>query len=95
MGALSNSGRRAANYVGFYKGLQSAGGAVMWSLDSHKASYIAEWSSNLGLLLGSVIVAAPLILFRIKDHIALEEDLADVDETIEDVVPTIPTTEKA
>ncbi len=33
MGALSNSGRKAANIVGFYKGIQSAGGAVSWRLD--------------------------------------------------------------
>jgi hypothetical protein len=95
MGAMSNSGRRTANYVGFYKGFQSAGGAVMWALDNDELSYIREWGSNLGLLLGSVIVAAPLILFRIKDHIDIEEDLQDVDETLEDVVPTIRTSEKA
>lgn len=90
MGSLSNSGRRTANYVGFYKGLQSAGAAVMWSLDDHKLSFKKEWGTNLGLLLGSVIIAAPLIFFRIKDHIEIEDDLVDVDETIEDVVPTVP-----
>lgn len=89
MGALSNSGRRTANYVGFYKGLQSAGAAVMWSLDRDKLSYKAEWGTNIGLLLGSLIVAAPLIFIRIKDHVEIEDDLVDVDETIEDVVPTV------
>jgi hypothetical protein len=44
----------------------------------------------LGLLLGSLVIAAPLIFIRIKDHIAIEDDLIDVDETIEDVVPTVP-----
>ena len=95
MGALSNSGRRTANYVGFYKGLQSAGAAVMWALDDDKLSFIGEWATNIGLLLGAVIIAAPLILYRIKDHIDIEEDLRDVDETLEDVLPTIPVTEKA
>uniref|UniRef100_A0A093VRI7 UNC93-like protein n=1 Tax=Talaromyces marneffei PM1 TaxID=1077442 RepID=A0A093VRI7_TALMA len=90
MGALSNSGRRTANYIGFYKGLQSAGAAVMWSLDRDKLSFKKEWGTNLGLLLGSLLIAAPLIFVRIKDHIELEDDLADVDETIEDVVPTVP-----
>ncbi|KAF5020588.1 hypothetical protein F66182_7383 [Fusarium sp. NRRL 66182] len=89
MGALSNSGRRTANYVGFYKGLQSAGAAVMWSLDRDKLSYKAEWGTNIGLLLGSLIVAAPLIFIRIKDHVEIEDDLVDVDETMEDVVPTV------
>lgn len=90
MGSLSNSGRRIANYVGFYKGLQSAGAAVMWSLDNNDMPYMNEWASNIGLLLGSLIIAGPLILWRIKDHVTLEEDLNDVDETIEDVVPTVP-----
>ena len=89
MGSLSNSGRRTANYVGFYKGLQSAGAAVMWSLDRDKLSYKSEWATNIGLLLGSLLIAAPLILVRIKDHVEIEDDLADVDETIEDVVPVV------
>lgn len=90
MGSLSNSGRRTANYVGFYKGLQSAGAAVMWSLDKNKLSFKKEWGTNIGLLLGSLLVAAPLIFVRIKDHVEIEDDLADVDETIEDVLPTVP-----
>lgn len=88
MGALSNSGRRTANYVGFYKGLQSAGAAVMWSLDSHKTSFMGEFASNWGLLLGSLVCALPVILLRIKDSVSLEEDLKDVDETLEDVLRT-------
>ena len=39
MGALSNSGRKAANLTGFYKGIQSAGGAVFWRLDGLKLPY--------------------------------------------------------
>ncbi len=33
MGALSNSGRKAANLAGFYKGIQSGAAAVFWRLD--------------------------------------------------------------
>jgi MFS family permease len=87
MGALSNSGRRSANYVGFYKGIQSAGAAVMWSLDSHKLAYIKEFASNWGLLSGSIIVAAPIIWLRINDNTSLESDLVNTDETKEDVLP--------
>jgi hypothetical protein len=39
MGALSNSGRKAANLTGFYKGIQSAGAAVFWRLDGLKTPY--------------------------------------------------------
>ncbi len=39
MGALSNSGRKAANLTGFYKGIQSAGAAVFWRLDGLKTPF--------------------------------------------------------
>ncbi|KIN08476.1 hypothetical protein OIDMADRAFT_152847 [Oidiodendron maius Zn] len=87
MGALSNSGRRSANYVGFYKGIQSAGAAVMWALDSKKISFLAEYASNWALLTFSLLVAAPVIFYKIKDHVDVEEDLAGTDETLADVLP--------
>jgi len=87
MGALSNSGRRSANYVGFYKGIQSAGAAVMWSLDSRKTSFMNEFISNWVLLAGSLIVAAPVIFLKIQDHVTVEQDLVGTDETLADVVP--------
>jgi len=87
MGALSNSGRRSANYVGFYKGIQSAGAAVIWSLDSNKLSFMNEFASTWGLLAGSLVVAIPVIFMKIKDHISVEEDLLFSDETLQDVLP--------
>ena len=87
MGALGNSGRKLANVAGFYKGLQSAGAAVMWSLDNDETSYMAEYASNWGLLAGALLFAAPVVFMRIKDTVSIEEDLQDVDETIEDVLP--------
>lgn len=87
MGALSNSGRRSANYVGFYKGIQSAGAAVMWSLDANNMSFMDELISNWVLLAGSLLVAAPVIFLRIKDHVTVEEDLKFSDETLADVLP--------
>lgn len=87
MGALGNSGRKLANLAGFYKGLQSAGAAVMWSLDKNKTSYMAELASNWGLLCGSLVVAAPVIFLKIKDSVPVEEDLKGTGETIEDVLP--------
>jgi len=87
MGALSNSGRRSANYVGFYKGIQSAGAAVMWSLDGKSISFLAEFASNWALLSFSLVCAAPVIFLKIKDHVTVEEDLQGTDETLEDVLP--------
>jgi len=88
MGALSNSGRRSANFVGFYKGIQSAGAAVMWSLDSRKISFMAEFASNWGLLMGALVIAAPVIFMKIKDHVPVEEDIKGTDETLADVLPS-------
>jgi hypothetical protein len=87
MGSISNSGRRSANLVGFYKGIQSAGAAVMWSLDSHKLSYKGEFISNWVLLASSCVIAAPVIFLKIKDHSTVEEDLVGTDETLADVLP--------
>ncbi|CZR62278.1 probable DUF895 domain membrane protein [Phialocephala subalpina] len=95
MGALSNSGRRTANYVGFYKGIQSAGAAVMWSLDSRKISFMAEFASNWALLSFSLLCAAPVVLFKISDHSLLEEDLQGTDETVADVLPANILAEKS
>jgi hypothetical protein len=86
MGALSNSGRKTANYVGFYKGIQSAGAAVAASIDSAKVAYLNELIGNWVLLAGSLLIAAPVIFFRIKDTVDIQEDLKDTDETLEDVL---------
>lgn len=87
MGALSNSGRRSANYVGFYKGIQSAGAAVVNNLDARKLSFRAEFISNWALLSASLVVAAPVILLKIRDHIDTEEELKGTDATLADVLP--------
>ncbi|KAM7199965.1 Major facilitator superfamily domain containing protein [Rhypophila sp. PSN 637] len=87
MGALSNSGRKSANYVGFYKGIQSAGASVVAHLDAIKLSYRAEFISNWVLLSTSLVIAAPVIFMKIKDHVPTEEDLQGTDETLADVLP--------
>jgi hypothetical protein len=87
MGALSNSGRRAANLVGFYKGLQSAGAAVAWSLEFNKSPYMEQFASNWGILCASIVVAAPVIFLRIKDHVDISDDLRNTGEEVEDVLP--------
>lgn len=87
IGALSNSGRRSANYVGFYKGIQSVGAAVVNNLDARKLSYKAEFISNWTLLAASLVVAAPVILLKIRDHVSAEDDIKGTDETLANVLP--------
>jgi len=49
MGALSNSGRKAANLAGFYKGIQSAGAAVFWRLDGLKKPFDVMFGATVCL----------------------------------------------
>ena len=39
MGALSNDSRKLAYFAGFYKGIQSAGAAVVWRMDAVQYSF--------------------------------------------------------
>jgi hypothetical protein len=87
MGALTNNGRKLANFAGFYKGIQSAGGAITWRLDDLKIPYMNMFASNWGLLAGSLIIGLPVILWKVEDSVALEKDLAFTDETVEEVAP--------
>jgi uncharacterized membrane protein len=86
MGALTNNARKLANFAGFYKGIQSAGSAITWAMDDHKVSYMAIFASNWGLLLGSLVCAIPVILWKVEDTTDLNKDLAFTDETVEDVL---------
>lgn len=87
IGALGNSGRKLANLAGFFKGLQAAGSALSYHLNDHAIPPMNEFASNWGLVVGSLVVAAPLVILRIKDHVPIEEDLAGTGETVADVVP--------
>lgn len=87
MGALTNNGRKLANFAGFYKGIQSAGSAITWRLDDTKIPYMHMFASNWGLLAGSLLVALPVILWKVEDSVSLEKDVAFTDETVAEVAP--------
>ena len=65
---MTNNGRKLANFAGFYKGIQSAGAAIIWRLDGlhNPPSYMALFASSWGLLAGSLLIAAPVMLWKIK-----------------------------
>lgn len=88
MGAISNNSRKLANFAGFYKGIQSAGAAIIWRLDGLKSPppYINLFASCWVLLAGSLVIALPVMILKIKDTVPIEEDLKFSDETIEDVI---------
>lgn len=85
MGSLSNNARKLANFAGFYKGIQSAGAAGMWRLDAELTPYMTEFASCWGLLLGSMLIASPVIFFKVKNSTDIEEDLRFSDETAAEV----------
>lgn len=86
MGAISNNSRKLANFAGFYKGIQSAGAAIIFRLDGYETPYMNMFLSSWILLAGSLVVALPVMLLKIKDTVPVEEDLKFTDETIEDVL---------
>jgi hypothetical protein len=90
MGALTNNGRKLANFTGFYKGIQSAGSAISPQLDANNVSFMAQFAANWGMLAGSLLIAAPVIFTKVKNTTDLDEDLEFTDETRADVLPPSP-----
>jgi hypothetical protein len=86
MGAITNNSRKLANFAGFYKGIQSAGAAIVFRLDGFKRPYMDIFLSSWVLLAGSLVIALPVMLLKIRDTVPIEEDLKFTDETLEDVV---------
>ncbi|WPG99915.1 Hypothetical protein R9X50_00273600 [Acrodontium crateriforme] len=85
MGSLTNNSRKLANFAGFYKGIQSAGAAITWVIDRTETPYMTTLAICWALLAGSLVIAAPVIGFKIKDTVSLEEDVKFSDETVEEV----------
>ena len=90
MGSLTNNERKLANFAGFYKGIQSAGAAIISAVDNQHKPYMNIFASTWGLLAGSLLIAAPVIVMKIRDTVPLEEDIKFSDESIADVAPTAP-----
>lgn len=83
LGTFSNNPKKVALYASFYKSLQSAFAAIVWRLDATKTSYMTLFASSWGLVQGSLLIAAPLILFKITETTNAEDDgIAEImDET--------------
>lgn len=88
MDAITNNSRKLANFAGFYKGIQSAGAAIIWRLDGLKKPppYLNLFASCWVLLAASLVFALPVMILKIKDTVPVEEDLKFTDETIDDVI---------
>jgi hypothetical protein len=54
-------------------------------MDFNGKPYMTMFASCWGLLGASLLCAAPVIFFKIKEHTELEDDLRFSDETVGDV----------
>ncbi|KAF9476003.1 MFS general substrate transporter [Pholiota conissans] len=74
MGAMSNDPAKLANFTGFYKAIQSAGGAGSWRVDAQKRPYMNLFISTWVLLAAGLVCTLPMIHLRVKNHTDLEEE---------------------
>lgn len=86
MGAFSNNARKLAFYAGFYKGIQSAGAAIIYRLDALEIPYLNLWGSTTALVLAGLLFAVPIVFFKVTDHTDIEKDLAMIDGVEQDPV---------
>ena len=73
MGSMSNDPSKLAFYAGFYKGLQSAGAAIIWAIDGKIGSEKAL-ATSWGLMAGGLLLAIPMVWLRIKSRTSLDDE---------------------
>ncbi|RMX86791.1 hypothetical protein D0869_02831 [Hortaea werneckii] len=71
----------------FYKDIQSAGAAIMGRLEGLPSPppYISLFASCWALLAGSLIIASPVLIWKIKDITPADQDLKFADQTADEV----------
>nr|KAJ0222356.1 hypothetical protein LSAT_V11C200051900 [Lactuca sativa] len=74
IGALADDSAILSRYVGFYKGVQSAGGAVAWQIDTHKVPYMTQLIVNWVLTTVSYPLLALLVIKAVKDEDKVTEE---------------------
>ncbi|GKF07355.1 hypothetical protein Tco_0041579 [Tanacetum coccineum] len=67
IGALADDSVILSRYAGFYKGVQSAGGAVAWQIDTHHVPYMNQLIVNWVLTTISYPLLALLVIKAVKD----------------------------
>ncbi|KPV72064.1 uncharacterized protein RHOBADRAFT_48986 [Rhodotorula graminis WP1] len=80
MGAISNSPAQLARLVGLYKGIQSAGAAGAFAMDSALTPYMNELAATWAVCATGLLFAAPVVHWRIKDH--TEDEIVVVAEPV-------------
>ncbi|XP_010541511.1 PREDICTED: UNC93-like protein 1 [Tarenaya hassleriana] len=68
IGALADDSEILSRYSGFYKGVQSAGAAVAWQVDTHKVPLMSQLVVNWSLTTLSYPLLALLVFLSVKDE---------------------------
>uniref|UniRef100_A0A6N2LPE5 Uncharacterized protein n=1 Tax=Salix viminalis TaxID=40686 RepID=A0A6N2LPE5_SALVM len=68
IGALADDSEILSRYAGFYKGVQSAGAAIAWQVDTHKVPLLAQLIVNWSLTTVSYPLLIILVMLAVKDE---------------------------
>ncbi len=68
--------------------------AIIYRIDALNTPYMNIFASSWVLLAGSLVVAAPLVFWKVRDTVPVEEDLRFSDESLGDVVAVASVREK-
>lgn len=79
--------------LGFNKGIQSAGAAIAWRLDAIAIPYMNLFASSWALVQGSLVIAIPLLWFKITDHTDAMQDGLDNVVGLDEIEAVKSTTE--
>ncbi|GLJ31932.1 hypothetical protein SUGI_0642720 [Cryptomeria japonica] len=73
IGALADDSQTLSRYSGFYKGVQSAGAAVAWQIDTQKTSLLAQLLIDWGLTSLSYPLVFLVIILSVTDGTPKQE----------------------
>ncbi|KAK4792725.1 hypothetical protein SAY86_023160 [Trapa natans] len=74
IGALADDSETLSRYSGFYKGVQSAGAAIAWQIDTHKVPYLTQLILNWSLTTVSYPLLLVLVMLAVKDEKKVVEE---------------------
>ncbi|XP_002515609.2 UNC93-like protein 1 [Ricinus communis] len=77
IGALADDSEILSRYVGFYKGVQSAGAAIAWQVDTHKVPLLSQLIVNWSLTTVSYPLLIVLVMLAVKDDHKIEERVSN------------------
>ncbi|KAK6936584.1 Ion channel regulatory protein, UNC-93 [Dillenia turbinata] len=87
IGTLADDSETLSRYTGFYKGVQSAGAAVAWQMDTLKVSLLSELVVNWGLMTLSYPFLIVLVYFAMTDQTEnMEETTKATDPSLDNSI---------